>query len=241
MIELAYIQKKDGEFINETAYTMWRGCQLRGIQTIPFTSEEINKLELSKNTLVHGWVPIVHRALSKLGVLDFVVPSVPSELHSFFGRKIWISTLGEIRWNKPQNLFIKPLSQHKLFVGHVTRGELKDLIYTAGYEDDLDILVSEVVNFISEYRLFIHNGVIASCRHYLGDFTKNIDFDVAYKCIEAYASAPIGYALDMGVTDDGRTLPVEVNDAFSLGSYGMLPVPYSELIEDRWTQIVSRK
>ena len=41
-----------------------------------------------------------------------------------------------------------------------------------------------------------------------------------------------------GVTDDGKTLLVEVNDAWALGSYGTPPIPYTEMAINRWKQMV---
>jgi hypothetical protein len=39
------------------------------------------------------------------------------------------------------------------------------------------------------------------------------------------------------VTDDGRTLLVEANDAFALGAHGIDTVAYARLLEDRWIEI----
>lgn len=115
---------------------------------------------------------------------------------------------------------------------------MRDFIRTASCPDDTAILASEVVRFVSEYRLFVHRGEIVGCRHYTGDYATPIDFDVARGAVEAFRSAPVGYSLDMGRTDDGRTLVVEVNDAFALGSYGLPSVRYADLVLDRWAEIV---
>lgn len=37
-----------------------------------------------------------------------------------------------------------------------------------------------------------------------------------------FSDAPNGYGIDFGVTDDGRTLLIEVNDGYALGSYGTM-------------------
>lgn len=237
MIDLAYIQKKDGEFINDTAYSMWYGCRLLGIHTVSFTIDEIDSIEVTKGTLVHGWIGAVRRGLARLGIEDPHVSSAPEELLPYFGRKIWTTTLGEVRSGK-RGMFIKPLKQHKLFNGHVMHGEIRDLIQTASYDDEVEVMASEVVNFETEYRCFINNKTVIGCKNYCGDFTKMIDIDIVLRCIDAYKSAPISYSLDMGLTDDGRTLPVEVNDAFALGSYGLSSVLYARMVEDRWIEMV---
>lgn len=56
--------------------------------------------------------------------------------------------------------------------------------------------------------------------------------------VAAYAEAPVAYSLDFGVTADGRTLLVEANDAFALGAYGLEPVVYARMLEDRWLELV---
>ncbi len=103
----------------------------------------------------------------------------------------------------------------------------------------MEVVASDVVHFDTEYRLFVNRGLITGAKHYRGDFTKIVDFDIARQCVRAFKSAPISYSLDLGVLDDGRTVVVEVNDAYSLGCYGLAPLIYAQLVEDRWEQMVT--
>lgn len=240
-IEAAYIQRRpDGEFVTEAAYVMWDGCRLLGIETIPFQADELPDLWLRRERAVNGYIGPVRKALDLLGVTQPPAMSAPAELRPFFGRTLHETTLRNVRalLRPDEWWFIKPLHAHKLFDGHVVSGTVRDLIRTASCPEETTILASEVVRFVVEYRLFVHRGEIIGARHYRGDFTKPIDFDVARAAVAAYTSAPIGYSLDMGLTDDGRTLVVEVNDAFALGSYGLPSVPYARLVLDRWAEIV---
>ncbi|WP_369811148.1 ATP-grasp domain-containing protein [Hymenobacter mellowenesis] len=41
-----------------------------------------------------------------------------------------------------------------------------------------------------------------------------------------------------GVTRSGETLIVECNDFWALGTYGMDPVRYSQLLATRWKEMV---
>lgn len=236
-IELAYIQKSilTGEFTDDSGYQFWTGCQRLGIPTKSFTN--LAELPLTKSTLVHGGVQTVLKALARLGVADPGVPSNPVSLKPWYGRRIWESTLGECKRNLRRN-FVKPSKAQKLFTGYVMHGDSRDLVELAEFDDDVEVLVSEPVKFESEYRLFVHRGTILGCRHYAGDFTKYPDFDVALACVEAFKKAPVAYSLDLGVTDDGRTLVVEVNDAYALGAYGFSPVQYAQMVVDRWAEIV---
>lgn len=48
----------------------------------------------------------------------------------------------------------------------------------------------------------------------------------------------MAYSLDLGLAEDGRTLIVEINDCFSLGTYGFPALPYAQMVVDRWSEIV---
>lgn len=43
--------------------------------------------------------------------------------------------------------------------------------------------------------------------------------------------------LDFGVTSDGRTLLIEMNDGYSLGAYGLEPELYAKLLTARWAEL----
>lgn len=193
-------------------------------------------LDISKETIVNGWIRSVVNAFNIIKVPIPVEVSIPEELMNFAGRKIWTSTLEEIREFEPK-VFIKPLDGHKLFNGHIRTGEMKDLIFTSMYPDETKILVSEVVNFVSEYRGFVLENKLIGLKHYRGDFTKLVDSKIIESAIKEYKNAPVAYSIDFGLTDDGRSLLVEVNDAFSLGCYGLDPVLYARIIEARWDEI----
>jgi hypothetical protein len=242
IVDLAFIQMApDTKMpINETAYSLWSGCRYLGIETKFYAFLADIRSELTKETLVHGWISNVKGALQCLQVPVPEVPDAPEELLPFFGRRMWTTTMQEFRARRTSELvFIKPLRAQKAFTGYVASGEIRDLIQTAGMPDEMELLASEPVNFVSEYRIMVHLGMMIACRHYNGDFEVFPDMKVARDAIKAFKSAPCGYSLDLGVTDDGRTLIVEVNDAFSLGSYGASSIPYTQMVIDRWVEMVN--
>lgn len=52
--------------------------------------------------------------------------------------------------------------------------------------------------------------------------------------------AVAGYAIDVGLLDDGQLALVECNDGFALGLYpGMAPSRYAELLFARWRELLS--
>lgn len=240
MIEAAYIQthpQNPGLPLNDTAYTLWFGCWSMGIETRFYSTFEEIQDGVSPNTLVHGGVGNVLKALKHLGAPDPNMSELPQELLPWYGRKVWTSTIAEVQKRASGPVFIKPLKSHKAFDGHVVTDAFRTLIYTAAQPPELEVLCSEVVRFVSEYRCMVHHGILVACRHYRGDFTVTPDFEVVLKMIRAFTSASVGYSLDVGVTDDGRTLVVEVNDAFSLGAYGTPAMTYTNMVVDRWKQM----
>lgn len=52
---------------------------------------------------------------------------------------------------------------------------------------------------------------------------------------------PVACSIDIGVTNDGRTLLIECNDAYSLGSYGLEDYKYAKLLSARWSQLLDRE
>lgn len=241
-VELAFIQKEDhGEFVFESGYSFWAGCRLLGVETVFFQRPEFDTLPLRKETLVMGGVGTVRKAFERLGVPQPAVGEMPpTEILEFYGRKLWATTMAEVRnaYETNEHFFIKPLRMHKEFVGHVTSGLVGDLVKTASLPDEFEILASEVIRFEVEYRLFVHRGKVIGAKHYRGNFRKSVDFSVADTVIERYPDAPVAYSLDLGLDEHGRTLVVEINDSFALGSYGLSSLPYTRMVIDRWEEIV---
>jgi hypothetical protein len=81
---------------------------------------------------------------------------------------------------------------------------------------EFDIYCSERVNFVSEWRCFMIYGQLGDICFNYGDKSVECDHSVINAAIRAYPGMPAGCALDFGVTDDGRTLLVEMNDGYSL-------------------------
>ena len=64
------------------------------------------------------------------------------------------------------------------------------------------------------------------------------DPEILEQAVKAFKSAPAGYAMDIGVTEKGQTLLVEINDGFALGCYGADPIQYARLLSARWCELV---
>lgn len=159
----------------------------------------------------------------------------PDELTEMTGRRIWKVKMGDLT-KETLPIFIKPVRE-KAAQGIVVR-TWDDIKGYKGIEPDEWICCSEPVSFISEWRCFVRYGDILGIRHYNGDPKVYCDMSIIERATELYTSAPAAYALDVGMTDDGRTLLVEVNDGYAVGCYGLPNVLYAKFLTARWAELV---
>ena len=214
-------QSKLPSEVSINKYNAQVGAYLQGEEVILYQSFSEIKQLTSDDTVVDYITET--RALLKMMGLNVPVYDYPIELNEFYGRKIYAGILGEIV-NIPDNWgkFIKPKAGSKVFTGRVVNGT-RDLI-GIGLPFDYPIWISEVVEFIAEWRCFVLDGQVLDVRPYTGDYHAHFDPSVIDKAISCWKDAPVAYGLDIGVTRDGRTLVVEVNDGYALGNYGLSPL-----------------
>lgn len=242
MIERALIQvDEDGTFPNPSLCAAFLGFRARGRDVVVRTAAEIETSTPRPEVLVFGGVEVVRQYLGRLGC-EPVPWDYPDALHPYMGRSFRVETLGAIRakYNEPgPPVFVKPVA-HKLFPGqHVCR--FGDLLGTAGLPPETEVYVAEHVDLLSEWRFYVWDGEAVACGHYRGDPCVFADADVVRQCVRELVqveNAPCAGSIDFGVVRGGATLLVEVNDMFSLGSYGVPAMLYSSMIEARWQQIV---
>ncbi|WP_272947905.1 ATP-grasp domain-containing protein [Lacticaseibacillus chiayiensis] len=96
---------------------------------------------------------------------------------------------------------------------------------------------SEPVQSMREWRCFILNHQVLDVRPYKGDYHIQYDSQIIDQAVAAWSEAPSACSLDIGVTSDNRTLVVEANDGFSLGTYGLNPYQAAFFHETRWREI----
>ena len=216
-------------------YNAQVGAYLQGEQVILYQSFSEIK-QLTSEDIVVDYITET-RALLKMMGLNVPVYDYPIELKEFYGRKIYEGVLGEIV-NIPDNWgkFIKPKAGSKVFTGRVVNGT-RDLI-GIGLTFDYPIWISEVVEFKAEWRCFVLDGRVLDVRPYTGDYHAQFEPSVIDEAISCWKDAPIAYGLDIGVTSDGRTLVVEVNDGYALGNYGLSPLKSINFHKARWKEMV---
>jgi hypothetical protein len=116
--------------------------------------------------------------------------------------------------------------------------EERDLRLLQHLNDDMALQAAEPVELVSEWRYYVHRQQIRGLAYYRGDWSVVPDSATVRQAVVDYGTAPVAYALDFGVSAEGRTLLIEANDAFGLGAYGLDAVVYATMLEERWLQLV---
>jgi hypothetical protein len=221
---------------SHNGYDAWCGFKEYGYDVRFYTLDEIDSLPLARDVIVVGGIPQIKRALERIGAPQPPELNVPEALLTFAGRRIWETTLAEAR--KPQNwpIFVKPLLKGKLFTGHVI-ADFPDIIGSAAIPGETPVLAQETRRFVSEWRVYVKYGSIVGIGHYSGEALIFPDPGIIQACIDVWTAAPAAYGIDFGITQEGKTFLVEVNDARSLGNYGLHPTIYARLLEARWDEM----
>lgn len=247
MINKAFIEELGNGRMDVEMQDVYDEFRQRNIPVELFLGKRLvrRKLALKKDTLVVGYVETILASLQQLNVTPPPTNDYPSALHPYLHRRIWQNTLHELyNWvfegNPP--VFAKPNGRKKRFTGQVFQN-VNDLHRAEGASKSTLIWCSEVVNWLSEYRVFIIKGEVVGIQHYSGDPTIHIDKQIVTEALvlfEQSSDVTAAYALDFGVLADGNTALVEWNDGFSLGSYGLDKKFYTDMLISRWIELVGQ-
>lgn len=205
---------------------------------------------LRAGALPVGSVEFVREAMRLARIAEPPSLSYPPELDHLLGRRIDLMPLHRVRGTR----FVKP-AKTKLFTGFVWHELALDSAYSEHDQEQLQALrslppdtmvwVSEPVRFLSEWRFYVLDGDIVSASRYDSDGADEAPSPNAevvaegIRALRASPGAPVSWALDAGVLDDGSTVVVEINDAWAIGLYGnaMSPRDYLRFLVGRWKQI----
>jgi len=233
-----YIRHKENCPESEVQDYAQRGFELFGCETAPFYGfGDIQKIEdLGPEVGLAGYVGDIKEALTKIGKPHPENVDYPNELKEFLGRKIEISTLGEIRNHPGKNVFIKPI-EHKLFTGFVWNGDeiSRRRICTRG--DEVKIFTCEALEIVSEYRSFILDFEVIDCRRYKGDWNVAPNKSVVNTAVAMMSGVPRAFCLDWGILKNGRTILVEMNEGYAFGHYGLAPDLVARMLSARWNEM----
>lgn len=244
MKPIAYVQTDSkGQPYSAHGAVAAKGFELLGFDVRYFHREELDQLALSTATVVVGGMGTVRAALLHLGKLPPQLDSAPSCLLSFLGRTCRITTLNDVLNEGRFPVFVKPHSEAKLFNGQVFEHEanLRRLLTARpGFPPitgDLPVLVQSPIHFMSEWRTFVIQTKVIGASFYKGDPLVFPNGKFIHDTVAAFENAPAGYSADFGVTDEGQTVLIEINDGYSLGHGGLTATQYAELLHARWTEI----
>lgn len=242
----AYIHKTGRFPSDEWGMSAYYGFKEKGTKIVLFN--ELDKVPLSKFNIIVAGTDYTIKRLKDLGIEPPSRFSIPPELDwlHFLGRLVIRMTFKELKEqleqeNVPFPVFIKIDNYAKEFVAGPVSNKVTLLELYKDVPDNYPILLSEIVDIVSEYRCYVMRGELIGIKHYLGDIRLFPSIEIIDKMIKDYISQPIAFALDVGITRDGRTILIECNDSWSLGNYGLKDKQYAHMLAIRWHQLMSFK
>ena len=228
----AFIHSFRGKPWNEECQVAYNGFKKLGFECVLFTTNEEIAFRKRQDIVVGGML-IMSAVLDEYGIQTENY-NYPDELNYLLGRRIWTTELKNLH-NEKMPFFAKPVEE-KIAQGIVINSD-KDLSEYNNLSGETKMLCSEVVSFLTEWRCFIMKGKIIGIQHYKGDKTLVCNEKLIEKAVEKCRNFPSAYTLDFGVTGDGRTLLIEMNDGYSIGCYGLDDVLYAKFLYARWAEL----
>jgi hypothetical protein len=228
-------------------FDLYQGFKELGEEIKTYTAADVftDTIPRTDDNIVVGHIDQCRRHIKAITGKDVPDLDYPKELFPFMGRTIRRTTLSEI-YNQVttdeefEPIFIKSIDQ-KHITGFVCKNFSDYARNCGGMDYSKPIYVSEVVDFKTEFRTYIHRHDIVGCIRYKGDYSlapnrKTLE-NMLYSLRDA--KMPIAYSIDVGILSTGETVLVECNDGFALGNYGIPARTYAEMNRDRWYQMIN--
>lgn len=241
----AFLEQIDGEWLDDFVYITKYKLKDLGYTIIPFDGDDMNKTLLgkypTKDDVIIGSVQATEVFFKAIGVEIPKYLGYPESLKKYLGREIIKTTIGNIDKSFPY--FIKPAEEVKLFTGDIIENE-KSLItlktyFGDGINDNTNVYVSDKIDIESEYRCFVHEGKLKGIQYYAGDFRIYPESSKIEEMVKCFDNSPVAYTLDVGVTNNGETILVEINDMWAIGSYGFDFKDYTLMCVRRLKEIIN--
>jgi DUF971 family protein len=239
----AFVKVRKGNFPDKNYYIAWKGLVENGYNVIKFEEDDEGTIDAREDTPVFAGVGSCRKIIKRIWGWDYLgINPYPLELMPYMHRKVerkkWVDAREEaLEGHK----FIKPVIQ-KQFNGAVLNTIL-DTIRTGKMEADHEVFICDPVEFLSEYRIYVHEHEVVGVKHYHGDPYLPLRKELVDEMIRAYRpSAPIAYSLDLGVLNDAQKniALVEINDGICLGNYGLDSIFYAEMMDARWMELTTQ-
>lgn len=234
----------------------------------PHARATLDQIEGTAAALKQGATPVgsvdfMRQAMMVTGIKVPAALNYPKRLQKWLHRDIKACRKGDLpaegEW------FVKPAVSTKAFRGGVYDvAEVRqiDRLTTENYSapptelvarndiellrnlpNDFPVWYAPPVAWQSEWRFYVHRGLIKGAARY----DKGMESapapernTVARMVADLAFDAPIAYALDVGILENGETALVTMNDAWALGFYPgtLAPESYLDMLRDRWIQLI---
>jgi len=238
----AFLEKCGKEWFDDYVYLARQPLEDRGFEIVPFDGtfldDFIERTVFGPDDVLVG---SVEATIAFWKALGFKVPryiGYPVEFENALSRAITICTFEDMDLEFP--CFIKPAKDVKLFTGFVIEDKksYKQLHLTCPeLKPETVVYISEVIDFKSEYRCFVHKGKLVGIKHYAGNYRLFPDMDWLEEVLAiTWKQMPVSYTLDIGI-DDGLMYLVEINDFWAIGGYGLDGKTYVRMLVDRFQEI----
>nr|QMP83095.1 MAG: hypothetical protein [Caudoviricetes sp.] len=208
-----------------------------------------NYSEELKTAVPIGSVEFVRKAMEIAGIQEPCVDPYPlfiEEEKTVFKRKIQIQKVFPNDLSDFEGMFVKPFKV-KQFTGFVYTSENCEEFIEEQKNTFSKIRtyvwVSDVVDFIGEWRYYIQNEKIIGYARYDDDDENPEELQEPDRSLikEYIAKLEIKhpYVLDFGILSTGETALVEFNDFWAIGLYenAITPKQYLECLIERWKSI----
>ena len=228
-----FLLQKENGYLSEDVNTVrecieeynWLNNNSKNYKIQYASLSKLTLLSQQKNLIPVGSIEFVETYLKLMAHNAKIKPIlIPSELRAQEFTMRQISIVQGV--NGIQDIFSQ-FNTSELFVKSATccKTDFTD-IYT---EKEINILpddrycVSECINIISEWRVFVLNGKIQRVCNYSGDDWVIPNKNAVQKMIDTYKKCPPAYTLDVAVIEkDGYhyTVIIEIHNFISCGLYG---------------------
>jgi hypothetical protein len=234
-----YIQRFDGDVSFEGKLII-QYAVIEQLKTKCFSGEHAVAVPtvFEKPSLIVGSVEALSAYFSHNNIAIPEPHYYPVCLTPYLYRSIRKQTLNE---SLPRLPFFIKSHDYKVLTGCVMKNT-EDLQALSVINNDNAVWIGDVVQFVSEYRVYVCHHEILAMVEYTEPHESLLPSDKDISDMVALMKKDLPekdtYTLDVGVLLDGRTALVEVNDAWAIGAYhGITYRDYMTFLQRRWTQI----
>jgi len=157
----------------------------------------------------------------------------PPELQKFYKRSITLKTWKECLNAKSGKHFFKP-KRKGVFTPFVSDLPLVSHLDMYGYlhvSERADVWVQDPLTFMSEFRVFVYEGVIQDVRPYSGDPFLIPEKWFVENAVQTF-NKEYPYIIDVGITKEQGQVVIEVNNGCCFGTYGLDPLIAAKMYRD---------